>query len=508
MKQKVISAALVLAMTVGMMAGCANSANGQSSESSETAKKQETASTVQLSSPDYAFEKEYAYSDFNAHSQADLERQEGIDTFEDTDIVFEDITYDELMDLLDKKGTYMIQLSGSWCHNSRAMSPSVNKYAKEYGIKTIYSYDFNLNNGDDGSLFVRMSNEKTSPGTKYNYMYGEMVSRYLSNLDDWIEHPKDDDTALSYTNADGKEVTVGRLQQPIVMIYNKDNKVDYSNSGNGSKDCPIMYAFEEMVERDSRGVFTWKYDDEGNQVMDEDGNPVRVYITEEYNERVKAIFDFIKDNNIKISYYNKEDYVRDAFNSYGDKIFSKKQQINIYPVTYRQLDWLLDQDGNSMVLIGGADNAGTRASIAQINDCAVKNNIRVYLYDPQVDGGTTTTDWGYEQSMDILDTDSPLLMMWTDLVEGHLTNLTDLGITRTTDDGDPLITEPTLFAYNSRAVDEDGFVAPVTAYAELPYTLDPETRYYIGTEKNQTACAAQIASVFESYAQNAGITLQ
>ena len=45
----------------------------------------------------------------------------------------------------------MIQLSGSWCHNSRAMSPFINKYAKEYGIDTVYSYDFNINNGDDGS---------------------------------------------------------------------------------------------------------------------------------------------------------------------------------------------------------------------------------------------------------------------------------------------------------------------------------------------------------------------
>ena len=78
-----------------------------------------------------------------------------------------------------QEGNYLIQLSGSWCHNSRAMSPYVNAYAKEYGIDTIYSYDFNVDNGDDGSMFVRMSNEKTTLGTKYNYMYGEFVSRYL-----------------------------------------------------------------------------------------------------------------------------------------------------------------------------------------------------------------------------------------------------------------------------------------------------------------------------------------
>ena len=143
--------------------------------------------------PNYAdlteLEKEYAYGDFNAHSRADEDRQDGIDTFEDKDIVFQDITYDQLIDILGSEGNYMIQLSGSWCHNSRAMSLFINKYAKEYGIDTVYSYDFNINNGDDGSLFVRMSNEKTTPGTKLNYMYGEMVSRYLTNLDDWVEYP-------------------------------------------------------------------------------------------------------------------------------------------------------------------------------------------------------------------------------------------------------------------------------------------------------------------------------
>mgnify|MGYP000523775342 CR=1 FL=1 len=32
------------------------------------------------------------------------------------------------------------------------------------------------------------------------------------------------------------------LVEGSVLVYNKDNKVDYSNSGNGSTSCPIMYA--------------------------------------------------------------------------------------------------------------------------------------------------------------------------------------------------------------------------------------------------------------------------
>ena len=451
--------------------------------------------------PNYAdlteLEKEYAYGDFNAHSRADEDRQDGIDTFEDKDIVFQDITYDQLIDILGSEGNYMIQLSGSWCHNSRAMSPFINKYAKEYGIDTVYSYDFNINNGDDGSLFVRMSNEKTTPGTKLNYMYGEMVSRYLTNLDDWIEHPASDATALSYTNADGKEVTVGRLQQPIVLVYNKDNKVDYSNSGNGSTSCPIMYAFEKMVDRDSKGIYTKRFDDDGNPVLDENGNQIRDYITDEYDASVKEMFDFIKDNGIEMSKYSKTDHLRDAFNSYGSEIFSADQQINVYPVTYRQLKWLLNEDGNAMVMIGGAGDEKTRAVISRVNDYAVKNNVRVYLYDPQVDGDVTTGRWGYKQSMNILDENAIVNLMYTDLVKGALTNLE---VAHSMSDGTALIQEPFLFAFNKDAKDADGFTAPIKAWAELTYTQDPETRYYIGKEANQKSCDSSIESVFAAYA--------
>ena len=506
MKNKLIPAVLVAAMTVTILAGCGTSQKSSTDDGNKDQKKVTLENvTTQLSNPDFDFEKEYAFGDFNAHSRADMERQGGIDTFEDKEIVFQDISYDQLINLLNKEGNFLIQLSGSWCHNSRALSPSVNEFAKENGIDTIYSYDFNVDNGDDGSMFVRMSNEKTTLGTKYNYMYGEFVSRYLTNLDDWIAYPKDDDTALSYTNAEGKEVTVGRLQQPIIFLYNKDNTVDNSGSGNTSGKCPIVYAFEEMVERDSEGIYVKETDEEGNPVLDEEGNPVRKYITDEYRERLNKLFDFIKTNQIELSHYTKESYMRDAFNSYGKEIFKADEQINVYPVTYRQLEWLLDEDGNALVLMGGPGSEKTRAVIGEINDYAVKNNIRVYMYDPQIDGGITVDKWGYKQTTNICEEDSPIIKMYTNLIDRHLTNLTAV---KTTEDGYALIQTPYLFAYNKDAKDADGFIAPITASAELPYTADPEKRYYIGTEKNAKACAGQISAVFLSYAENSGIELQ
>ena len=450
MKRKLISAVLVTVMAAGMITGCSGK-NSSIKNNVKTLEKEELkVSNAQLSSPDYEFEKEYAYGDFNAHSKADAERQDGIDTFEDKDIVFQDISYDQLIQLLGQEGNYLIQLSGSWCHNSRAMSPYVNAYAKEYGIDTIYSYDFNVDNGDDGSMFVRMSNEKTTLGTKYNYMYGEFVS-----------------------NTSGK--------------------------------CPIMYAFEEMVDRDSKGLYVKETDDEGNPVLDKEGNQVRKYVTDEYTARLKQMFEFIKTNNIQFSKYTKETYIRDTFNSYGTEVFGSDEQINIYPITYRQLEWLLDEKGNSLVLIGGSGNEKTRAIIGQINQYAVKNNVRVYMYDPQIDGGITVDKWGYTQTTSICEENSPIAKMYTGLIDRHLTNLT---AAKTTEDGYALIQEPYFFAYNKDAKDEDGFAAPITASVELPYTTDSEKRYYIGKEKNMEACNSQIETVFESYAQNVGIELE
>ena len=124
-----------------------------------------------------------------------------------------------------------------------------------------------------------------------------------------------------------------------------------------------------------------------------------------------------------MSKYSKTDHLRDVFNSYGSEIFSADQQINVYPVTYRQLKWLLNEDGNAMVMIGGAGDEKTRAVISRVNDYAVKNNVRVYLYDPQVDGDVTTGRWGYKQSMNILDENAIVNLMYTDLVKGAPTNL-------------------------------------------------------------------------------------
>lgn len=246
-------------------------------------------------------------------------------------------------------------------------------------------------------------------------------------------------------------------------------------------------------------------DKDGNEVVDKKGNPVRKYITDEYNKRLKSIFDYIKEHNIHVSQYPKEEYVRDAFNSYGKKIFNEQEQINLYPVTYRELEWLMGEDGNSLILIGGPENEGTRAIASVLNQYAVQNNLRIYLCDTEIDGGYTTDKWGYTQSTNILDPESPLIDMYTDLLDKYLTNLE---ASHSMEEGEPLIQTPYFMAYNKDHEDEDGFIAPISAYCELPYTLNSEMRYYIGKEKNMTSCKKNIVTVLNSYGENTGVQIK
>ena len=304
MKKKVLSCLLALSMSAALLAGCGSSSS-DSKSSDDSKKTEEKADTTKaLSATDYNFEPDYYFNTFNTNSLKDKPRQ-GIKTFKSADeVVYEDITYDELIDLFQKEGTYMIALCGSWCHNTRAMTPSLTKYAKENGIDTIYTYDFNLDDNENGNTFIRMSDGSENAGVNYNYMYGEVVKQYLTNIDDWIEFPSTTERAISYTNAKGETETVGRIQQPIAFIYNKDNTTNYSDKEDNADKYPVMYAFEQMVERDKDGLYTKEYDEEGNEVTDKNGDPVKHYCTKKYNAQMKKMFDFINDNNIEFTEYS------------------------------------------------------------------------------------------------------------------------------------------------------------------------------------------------------------
>ena len=508
---------LTLGLGVLTLAACSQAAQSTSTpqESSTSSSTQSTSTQVEekigLSSETYAFEKEYFYEDYNKRSLDDVTRQ-GIKTFNSKDdIVFDAITYEELVDIFESEGNYLILFGGSWCHNTRAAVPFINQYAKEYDIDTIYNFDFYLD-GTNSNTHVRNTNQtdptRVTPGVEYNYLYGELVTKYLTNLTDYVEYKTGTPSSLTYTNNENINVNVAKVQVPFLFLYNKDNAVSHSEgtgTPNEAGKYPIVYGFEEMIDLDENGVYL--YD---RNVAKEN----RTYYTNEYKARLKGIFDFISTNNITLSKYTDVDYIKTVYNGKSNtEIFTSNDKVNIKPVTYRQLTWLLEHEGDSVILLGGTWCPNTQATIKLTNDYAVKNNVIVYNFDTKLDSGLAKKYWNYANDLHIRDTSNSFVRLYTDLIEKYLTNIVTLydvnapesykSISYTNSDGNVVkvkkLQVPYLLSYNKDHKDSDGDIAPITAYFEKMLTLNSAQEDYVYSEANYAAAKAGTFNVIKSF---------
>ena len=307
----------------------------------------------------------------------------------------------------------------------------------------------------------------------------------------------------------------------------------------GEGTYPIVYGFEEMVDRDSVGVYDGK---------NEDGE--RNYITDAYIARVKNVFDFIQDNQIALNVYTDADYLYDAFiegNGRGHSpklysVFTPDEQINIEVITYRQAQWLLNQDGSAAIVFGGAWCANTTAAIGPINDYAVANNTIVYLMDFRLDGKFPIDFWSYDRdrqfeirstlqdgSAEKL-TDStfvgqpnPFAYLYTALINENLTNVESVTeptsknylITAVDAEGNETtalrLQAPYFFSFNKDALDADGFPAPVLAWHELMLEITEsslERGNYIYQKDNYAAYTGGIENVLRALSESVNETYQ
>ena len=395
-------------------------------------------------------EQEFFYNDYNAKSNADTSRQNGVDTFENKDIVFDAVTYEELIYLLQQEGNYLILLGGSWCHNTRAAATYINQFAHQYGITKIYNFDFYLD-GETSSTHVRVTNPSEgttkNAGQEYNHLYGELVSRYLTNLTDWVEYKEGSASSVNYTNANGEVVNVAKVQVPFLFLYNKDNttrsaydlqtKTVVSAQAEEGKKYPIVTGFEEMVDRDDQGVYTTTYEKNEDGTFKKDANGKYVtsknYITDEYKARLKRVFDYIKDNNVQLSTYSDAQYIRQAYNEKsGREIFAADKQINYQVLNYRQFNWLLQQEGDYIILFAGTWCGNTQAIIDIVNDYAIQNNVTVYTFDTKLDGGyarkywTTSTSANRYADAHIRENNKTLTPLYANIITNYLTNIVTL----------------------------------------------------------------------------------
>ena len=436
------------------------------------------------------------------------------DYLNDENSVYQSITWEQAVYLFQQEGNYLILLGGSWCGNTTAVIDYINDAAKAAGVTTIYNLDFRLD-GTNGSSHIRETNTSTQKGAAYNYLYGELVTRYLTNLNDWVEYTVDSRSALTYTNAQGQDVTVPKVQVPFLFLYNKDNTVNNKGESEAGKTYPIVYGFEKMLYRDSNGgedLFTSsRTQDATTKVTD---------YTEQLNS---AIFAHIGtgEGKVTLSSFTDADYIQLAYNEKsGTTIFEDEDQINIETITYKQLEWLLTQEGNYLILFGGAWCGNTQAIIKIVNDFAVANNVTVYNFDTKLDGGYAKKYWGYSGDLHIRDTQNVFANLYVDLVTGYLDNIEteytiESGnyISYQTDPADESTKKianklqvPYFFAYNKDEVDNDGHDTPILEYVEKMYVLDDSSADYIGGDENYADYTLAAYNVIKAYAQKTGIT--
>ncbi|WP_193613098.1 Ig-like domain repeat protein [Nocardioides lijunqiniae] len=106
---------------------------------------------------------------------------------DEEDFRIESITYPELLHILDSDGDFVLLFGGTWCHNTAAVIKQTAQYARDFGIKKVYNFDFSLDStGNGGSLDKHIRDNAfrtvagTSQKTRPSYLYGRILER-LSN---------------------------------------------------------------------------------------------------------------------------------------------------------------------------------------------------------------------------------------------------------------------------------------------------------------------------------------
>lgn len=564
-KFKKFTALALSALLVGTTAVFAACSDNEGEEEIEPAN-QETETTDyenSLSAASYNFDAEYFYSDYNSASNA--EGAEGIDVFENKDIVFETVYYDQLNYILNSEGTYLFLFGGSWCHNTRAAIGYINEFAKAYGVDTVYNFDFRLD-GETSATHIRESTatpqfggEGTKTAADFSYLYGELVERYLTNLNDWVEYTEDSRSALTWYDVAWDKHVDAKVQVPFLFLYNKDNTTRYyydeegtiqvDDTTDGVETYPIILGYEKMVDRDANGVY-----------ITNSATREKEYITDEYKAELKTFFNFIVNKNIKLSYYSDADYIIESFEAGNGRghaaklydIFEVGDQININVITYRQLKWLFEQEGSAIILFGGAWCANTTAAIHTINDYAVANDLTVYMWDTRLDGKYPIDFWGYGRARQFQtrgtnqestqgvykdadaengysnNTENPFAYLYVDLINTYLTNIETINnptsasfsdgnkvVSYIDADGNEVVAAkaqvPYLFSYNKDAKDADGDPAPVLAWYEQMLETNIGTSkftkdLYFYTEENYTTYSNGVFEVIKAYAATTGDT--
>ncbi|CAM3484475.1 Ig-like domain-containing protein [Nocardioides dubius] len=103
---------------------------------------------------------------------------------DEDDFRIQNITYPELIEILDSDGDFVLLFGGTWCHNTAAIIQQTAQYAREHGIKKVYNFDFSLDStGNGGTLDKHIRDNafraisSVQQQTRPAHLYGEILER-------------------------------------------------------------------------------------------------------------------------------------------------------------------------------------------------------------------------------------------------------------------------------------------------------------------------------------------
>lgn len=373
------------------------------------------------SSTQFDMNKEFLFANYH-YLRKDNNPVYGVESAEQVNI--SSITLDELIYLLGADGTHLILFGGIWSYETQSIIDQINYYARKHNVDTVYHFDFYADGEDPSTTFKADLTQQASydgPGKRdvvgcavCNYIYGELVTRYLTNLNDWVAAKANSENDITFLNVYCDPVRIPNLQEPFLFLYNKDNTVDNSGCGSVSESgkYPIIAAMELNYHRRSDGVLC----NAQGKVVDDFGAQLE-----------SGIFNYIGKNGNVITPYTHADYMFDSFsiNTRGHSVkteaaFKKDEQINIQPVTLTQFLWMLKQKGSFVFMIGGPWCACTQSAVATLNDYALANDARVYMFDMRLDSKYPVDFWDYPRLNEYKLSSPYLIHHYVDIWEKYL----------------------------------------------------------------------------------------
>lgn len=161
-----------------------------------------------------------------------FQADEDLTNGDEEDFRVESITYPELLNILDSDGEFLVLFGGTWCHNTAAVIKQTADYARRYGIKKVYNFDFSLDStGNGGSLdkHIRDNSFRTVGGvsrkTRPAYLYGRILEKLANAKTQYkilADEPGTQSTSPVKYDVNGQEKLARKIQVGHLLSYDKD----------------------------------------------------------------------------------------------------------------------------------------------------------------------------------------------------------------------------------------------------------------------------------------------